>query len=69
MDRASSRNVEERNACMLLAGKSEGKRPLGKPRRRWVDNMKMYLGWDGVVYWIGWLRRALVNTVLNFLVS
>jgi hypothetical protein len=34
-----------------LVGKSEGKRPLGRPRRRWVDNTKMDLrevGWDGV---------------------
>jgi hypothetical protein len=41
-------------------GKSEGKRPLGRPRRRWVDNIKMdfrEIGWDGVV-WSGsnWLR-------------
>jgi hypothetical protein len=35
----------------LLVGKPEGKRPLGRPRRRWVDNITMYLGeigWDGV---------------------
>jgi hypothetical protein len=43
----------------------EGKRPLGRPRHRWVDNIKMDLreiGWDGVDrdQW-----RALVNTVLN----
>jgi hypothetical protein len=41
-------------------GKPEGKRPLGRPRRRWVDNIKMDLreiGWDGVE-WFGliWLR-------------
>jgi hypothetical protein len=41
-------------------GKPEGKRPLGRPRRRWVDNIKMDLreiGWGGVE-WIGfiWLR-------------
>jgi hypothetical protein len=37
-----------------LVGKPEGKRPLGRPRRRWVDNIKIYLreiGWD-VVDWI-----------------
>jgi hypothetical protein len=53
-------------------GKPEGKRPLVRPRRRWVDNIKMDLreiGWD-VVYWIGIAQdrdhwRALVNTVLN----
>jgi hypothetical protein len=46
---------EKRNAYMLLVGKSEGKRPLGRTRHRWVDNIKMDLGeikWDGVD-WIG----------------
>jgi hypothetical protein len=38
-----ARMGEKRNACMILAGKSEGKRPLGRPRRRWVDNIKMDL--------------------------
>jgi hypothetical protein len=41
----------KRNAYRLLVGKPEGKRPLGRPRRRWVDNIKMDLseiGWDGV---------------------
>jgi hypothetical protein len=40
-----------RNACRILVGMPEGKRPLGRPRRRWVDNIKMDLrkiGWDGV---------------------
>jgi hypothetical protein len=53
-------------------GKPEGKRPLGRPRRRWVDNIEMYLGevaW-GDVDWIGLAQdrnrwRALVNLVLN----
>jgi hypothetical protein len=39
----------KRNAYKILVGKSEGKRPMGKPRRRWVDNNKMDLrdvGWD-----------------------
>jgi hypothetical protein len=31
----------EKNACRILVRKPEGKRPLGKPRRRWVDNIKM----------------------------
>jgi hypothetical protein len=35
---------EKRNAYRLLVGKPEGKRPLGRPRRRWVDNIMMYLG-------------------------
>jgi hypothetical protein len=34
---------EKRNACRLLVGKPEGKRPLGRPRRRWVDNIRMDL--------------------------
>jgi hypothetical protein len=57
------------NAYRILVGKPEGKRPLGRPRRRWVDNIKMDLreiGWDGMD-WID-LRdqwRALVNTVMN----
>jgi hypothetical protein len=34
----------KRNAYRLLVGKPEGKRPLGRPRRRWVDNIKMDLG-------------------------
>jgi hypothetical protein len=46
---------EKRNAYRLLMGKPEGKRPLGRPRRRWVDNIRMALGevgW-GDVDWIG----------------
>jgi hypothetical protein len=36
-------NVEKRNACTILMGKPEGKRPLGRQRHRWVDNIKMDL--------------------------
>jgi hypothetical protein len=46
-----ARIEEKRNAYRILVGKPEGKRPLGRPRRRWVDNIKMDLreaGWDGV---------------------
>jgi hypothetical protein len=46
---------EKRNACRILVGTPEGKRSLGRPRRRWVDNMKMDLreiGWGGLD-WIG----------------
>jgi hypothetical protein len=46
---------EKRNAYRLLVGKSEGKRPLGRPRNRWMDNINMDLleaGWGGVD-WIG----------------
>jgi hypothetical protein len=42
---------ETRNAYRILVGKPEGKKPLGKPRRRWVDNIKIYLremGWYGL---------------------
>jgi hypothetical protein len=64
-------NGEKRNAYRLLVGKPEGKRPLGRPRRRWVDNIRMGLGevgW-GDVDWIGLAQdrngwRALVNSVL-----
>jgi hypothetical protein len=64
---------EKRNAYRILVGKPEGNRPLGRPRRSWVDNIKMYLrgiGWDGID-WIDLAKdrdqwRALVNTVLNF---
>jgi hypothetical protein len=63
---------EKRNAYRLLVGKSERKRPLGSPRRRWVDNIRMDLGevgW-GDVDWIGLVKdrnrwRALVSSVLN----
>jgi hypothetical protein len=46
---------EKRNAYRSLVGKTEGKRPLGRPRRRWVDNIRMDLGevgW-GDMDWIG----------------
>jgi hypothetical protein len=43
MDRAYSTNGSEDEACTILVGKPEGKRPLGTPRRRWVDNIKMDL--------------------------
>jgi hypothetical protein len=39
-----SSNGEKRNGYMILVGKPEGKRPLGRPRRRWVDNIKIDLG-------------------------
>jgi hypothetical protein len=48
---------EKRNAYRILVGNLEGKRPLGRPRRRWVDNIKINLRSDGMVG-IGsiWLR-------------
>jgi hypothetical protein len=64
---------EKRNVYRLLVGKPEGKRPLGRPRRRWMDNIKMDLSVIGlnVVDWIGlaqdrYMWRALVNSVMNF---
>jgi hypothetical protein len=66
---------ETRNAYRILVGKPEGKRPLGRPRRRLLDNIKIYLrdiGWGGMD-WIDLAQdrdqwRALVNTVMNLLV-
>jgi hypothetical protein len=63
---------EKRNAYRILVGMSEAKRPLGRSRRIWVDNIKMDLreiGWDGMD-WIDLAqdrdqRRALVNTIMN----
>jgi hypothetical protein len=44
MGRPCSTNGEERNAYRLLVGKLEGKKPLGRPRRRQMDNIRMDLG-------------------------
>jgi hypothetical protein len=52
MGRACGTNGGKRNAYRILVGKPERKRPLGRPRRRWVNNMKMDLReirWDGMV--------------------
>jgi hypothetical protein len=48
---------EKRNAYRLLVGKPEERRPLGRPRRRWLDNIRMDLAEDGMM-WTGfvWLR-------------
>jgi hypothetical protein len=65
-------NGEKRNVYRLLEGQPEGKRPLGRPRHRWIDNIKLYLLEIGfsVVDWIGLAQdryrwRALVNAVMN----
>jgi hypothetical protein len=66
----------KRNACRILVGNPEGKRPLGRPRCMWVDNINMELreiGWDGMD-WIDLPQdrdqwRALVNTVMNLRVA
>jgi hypothetical protein len=67
-----ARMGEKMNAYRILVGKPEGKRPLGRPRRRWVGNIKMDLReieWDGMD-WIDLAEdrdqwRDLVNTVMN----
>jgi hypothetical protein len=64
---------EKRNAYRILVGKSEGRRPLGRLRHRWVDNIKMILreigwGWYGLDLsgsGEGPVDTALVNTVMN----
>jgi hypothetical protein len=72
MDGACSTNGEKRNAYRLLVGKPEEKRPLGRPRRRWVDRIRIDLVQVecGDVDWIGLAQdrdrwRALVKSVLN----
>jgi hypothetical protein len=64
--------VEKRNVYRLLVGKPEGKRPLGRLRHRWMDNIKMDLLEIRLnfVDWIGLAQdryrwRALVNSVMN----
>ena len=68
-----ARTGEERGVYMILVGKPEGKRPLGRPRRRWVDNIRMDLQEVGCGYmdWIGLAQdrdswRTLVSAVMNF---
>jgi hypothetical protein len=77
MGRAYSTIWEKSNECRILLEKPEGKRPLGRPRRRWVDNIKIDLreiGWGGM----DWIDLAqdryqweggLVNTLMNLRVS
>jgi hypothetical protein len=72
MGRACSTNVVKRNAYRILVGKTEGKKPLGTPRCRWVNNIKMdlrELRWGGVD-WIDLAQdrdqwRTFVNMVMN----
>jgi hypothetical protein len=70
--RAYSTNGGKRNIYRTYVGKPEGKKPIGRQRRRWMDNIKMDLreiGWDGMDWIVlapdrdQW--RALVNTVMN----
>ena len=67
-----TRMGEERGVYRVLVGKPEGKRPLGRPRRRWVDNIRMDLQEVGCGYmdWIGLAQdrdswRTLVSAVMN----
>jgi hypothetical protein len=67
---------DERGAYSVLVGKPEGKRPLGSPRRRWVDNIKMDLQEVGCGYvdWIGLAQdrdgwRKLVSAVMKHRVT
>jgi hypothetical protein len=76
MSMAFSTNGVTRNAYRIMVGNPEGKRPLGRRRRRWVDNIKMDLReirWNGMD-WIDLAQdrdqwRALVNAVMNLRVS
>jgi hypothetical protein len=67
---------EKSIACRILVGKPEGKRPLGRPRHRWEDNIKMDLREIelGGMDWIDLAQdrdqwRALVNTAMNLRVA
>ena len=71
-----ARMGEERGVCSVLVGKSEGKRLMGRPRRRWLDNIRMdlqevgcgYMDWNGLAQdRYGW--RRLVSAVMNLRVS
>ena len=68
-----ARMGEERGVYRVLVGKPEGKRPLGRPRRRWVDNIRMDLQEVGCGYmdWIGLTQdrdrwRTLVSAVMTY---
>jgi hypothetical protein len=70
--RLCARVGEERKVYKVLVGKPEGKTPLGRPRRRWEDGIRMYLkeiGW-GYVDWIQVVQererwRAVVSAVMK----
>jgi hypothetical protein len=72
LKRHVARMREKRNLYRLLIGKLERKKSLGRPRHRWIDNLKMgrvEIGLGGLD-WIGlarnsYRRRALVNSVMN----
>jgi hypothetical protein len=71
-EKKKKKKKKKKNAYRILVGKPEGKRPLGRPRCRWADNIKLDLreiGWDGMdwidlaQYRVQW--RALVNATMN----
>jgi hypothetical protein len=72
MDRVCSTHGQKGNTYRVLVRKREERRPLGRPRGRWVDNITMDLreiGWGGMD-WIDPAQdrnqwRALVNTIIN----
>jgi hypothetical protein len=73
MRRACSTNGAKRNAYRILIGIPEGKKSIGRPRRRWDDNIKMDLRETdyGGMYWIDLTQdrdqwMCLMNTVINF---
>jgi len=71
-----ARMGEERGVCRVLVEKPEGKKPLGRPRRRWVDNIREDLQEVGCGY-MDWIRlaqdrdgwRTLVSAVMNLRVA
>ena len=70
MSRHVARMEERRGVYRVLVGKPEGKRPRGKPRRRWEDKIKIDLQEVGVIDWINMAQgrerwRAHVNVVIN----
>jgi len=76
MDRACGTYGERRCVYRVLVGKPEGKRPLGRPRHRWEDNIKMELQEAGCggMDWIELAQdrdrwRALVNVIMNLRVT
>jgi hypothetical protein len=71
-----ARTGEGRGVYRILVGRPEGKRPLGRPRYRWEDNIKMDLGEIGIdgTNWIRLIQdsirwRVFVNTVMNLRVT
>jgi hypothetical protein len=54
--------AEMKNAYIILVGKPEGKRPLGRRRRRWEDDIKWILGNGIGKMWIGGLSLTILNT-------